>query len=338
MKKKIIVTGATGFLGQYVIQELVAQHYDVIAVGRNKAQLDFLEEEYTITPLMLDLNHRSEVFRLWPKEVSACLHCAALSTVYGPYEDFYEANVAVTKNVIEASIAKQVKRLVFVSSPSIYAKCKDDFNIKEVDLTNKAFDPPYLNNYIQTKIEAERLLHHYQEEIELVIVRPRGLFGIGDTSIFPRLMAVNQKIGIPLFRNGQGNIMDLTCVENVAYALRLCVEANGINGCIFNITNDEPISFKRLIDRIFQLLGEEIHYRQFNEQFIYKIAHLLEKFHYLFKLKKEPLLTRYTVSILAYSQTLDIRFAKEKLGYQPIMTIDEGIQKYITDYKMKLDG
>lgn len=337
MKEKIIVTGATGFLGQYVIKELVAQHYDVIAVGRNKSQLDYLAEEYTITPLMLDLNDRSEVFRLWPKEVSACLHCAALSTVYGPYEDFYQANVAVTKNVVEASIAKQVKRLVFVSSPSIYAKCKDDFNIKEVDLMNKDFAPPYLNSYIQTKVEAERLLQYYQEEIELVIVRPRGLFGIGDTSIFPRLMTVNQKIGIPLFRKGQGNIMDLTCVENVAYALRLCTEVNGIHGCIFNITNDEPISFKRVIDRIFQLLGEEVHYRRFNEQFIYKIAQLLEKFHYLFKLKKEPLLTRYTVSILAYSQTLDIRCAKEKLGYRPIMTIDEGIQKYITDYKMKLD-
>jgi nucleoside-diphosphate-sugar epimerase len=337
VREKIIVTGATGFLGHYVIQELVAQNYEVIAVGRNKKQLVFLEEKYGITPLVLDLSDREQVLNLWPEGAAVCIHCAALSTIYGPYEEFYQANVEATKTVVEASIAKQVKRFVFVSSPSIYAKCKDDFNIKELDLMQEAPPTPYLNYYIQTKIEAEQLLYRYQEEIELVIVRPRGLFGIGDTSIFPRLMAVNKKIGIPLFRKGQGNIMDMTCVENVAYALRLCIEVKGIRGSIFNITNDEPVPFKSLIERIFQYLGEEVRYRNFNEQFIYKIAGILERVHYALRLKKEPLLTRYTVSILAYSQTLDISTAKEKLGYQPIMTMDEGIQKYITDYKKKMD-
>ncbi|MBO0469435.1 NAD-dependent epimerase/dehydratase family protein [Enterococcus sp. DIV0242_7C1] len=337
MKEKIIVTGATGFLGEYVIQELVAQDYDVIAVGRNSKHLAMLVGKYGVTALQLDLSNREQVLKVWPKSVSACIHCAALSTVYGPYTAFYEANVMVTKTVIEASIAAHIPRFVFVSSPSVYAKCRDDFDIKELDPFKDLSKQSYLNYYIQTKIEAEQLLLTYQEQIELVIVRPRGLFGIGDTSIFPRLMEVNNKIGIPLFRKGQGNIMDITCVENVAYALRLCVEKADIQGSIFNITNGEPMPFKLLIERIFDLLGEEVHYRKLNAQLIYRFASMLEGIHYGLKRNKEPLLTRYTVSILAYSQTLDISAAKERLGYTPIMTVDEGIQKYITDYKMKLD-
>ena len=75
--------------------------------------------------------------------------------------------------------------------------------------------------------------------LETVILRPRGLIGIGDTSLVPRILHVNDSIGIPLFRGGR-NLVDLTSVENVALACELSLTVKGAQGKIFNITNGEP--------------------------------------------------------------------------------------------------
>ncbi|SEO01769.1 dTDP-4-dehydrorhamnose 3,5-epimerase [Amphibacillus marinus] len=333
MKGKVIVTGATGFLGEYVIKELIHNNYDVIAIGRNEAQLTHLKNTHSVETLALELTNKTDMHQLWPKDADSCLHCAGLSTVYGRYQAFYEANVLATKYAIEASIANGVKRFVFVSTPSIYAKRQDQFNIKETDSEDYSEHNTYLNHYIKSKSAAEHLLKQYQNQIEVVVIRPRGLFGVGDTSLFPRLMEVNQKIGVPLFRKGAGNVIDITCVENVAHALRLSLEAADIDQHTFNITNDEPIAFKVVIERIFSLLGEEVKFKQLNETVIYQLANCLEAVHYLLRLKQEPLLTKYTVNTLAYSQTLDITLAKEKLGYAPIMTVDQGLKHYIDTIK-----
>ncbi|MFD1899489.1 NAD-dependent epimerase/dehydratase family protein [Enterococcus termitis] len=82
MREKIIVTGATGFLGHYVIQELVAQNYEVIAVGRNKKQLVFLEEKYGITPLILDLSDREQVFNLYGRGGSLSTLCCFIDYLW----------------------------------------------------------------------------------------------------------------------------------------------------------------------------------------------------------------------------------------------------------------
>lgn len=330
---RVVITGATGFLGEYVVKELNKQHYDVIAVGRNSSQLDYLEKTYQVQTAILNLTDEKAVKTTWPKDADYCIHCAALSSVYGTRKAFYQANVLATKHVIEAAIANGMKRFVFVSSPSIYAQRQDNLNIKEDSIDVKNPKKSYLNQYIRSKIEAECLLKEYVDQIEIVVVRPRGLFGIGDTSIFPRLMQVNSKIGIPLLRKGQGIMIDVTCVENVAYALRLCLESKGIGGYTFNITNGEPIAFVEIMQQIFSLLGEDLKFRKLNTQMIYGLAACLEGIHSLFCLKSEPLLTRYTVSLLAYSQTLDITLAKEKLGYQPILSLEQGLKKYINSIK-----
>ena len=87
-------------------------------------------------------------------------------------------------------------------------------------------------------------------KLNYMIIRPRGLFGVGDTSIIPRLLELNKKIGIPLFVEGKQKV-DITCVENVAYALRLALENNQYSREIYNITNDEPNRVQRDFNFIF---------------------------------------------------------------------------------------
>ena len=322
---KVLVTGATGFLGKYVVKELVAEGYFVRAFGRNKAVGQSLVSEQ-VEFFKGDLSSKQAVEEAC-KGVEMVVHAGALSTVWGPWESFYQANVLGTQHVLEACRTNKISRLVYVSSPSIYAAPKDQIGIKEEDAPTEN----HLNNYIKSKLLSEKLFPAYPD-VPSIILRPRGLFGIGDTSILPRVLKLSQKIGIPLIKEGK-QLMDMTCVENVALAIALALKANQVEGQVYNITNGEPTPFKELIEEALQGLGLPIRYKKLPAFLLGGLASILEILYRILPLKGEPPLTRYTYYLLRYSQTLDISKAREELGYEPRISIKEGIAQYVQDYR-----
>ncbi|MBP2624153.1 NAD-dependent epimerase/dehydratase family protein [Streptococcus oricebi] len=323
---KVLVTGATGFLGGYVIKELLGRGYEVRAFGRNqelgqaliKEGVDFVSGDFT---------KEAEIMAAC-QGMDAVVHAGALSTIWGPWSDFYQANVYGTQLVLKACMEHGIKRLVYISSPSIYAAAKDQLGIKETDAPQEN----NLNNYIKSKLMAERLIKNCPQ-IPSIVLRPRGLFGIGDNSILPRVLAMSQRLGLPLLKGGQ-QLMDMTCVENVALAIALALEAKDeAVGQIYNITNGEPRTFKSLLDELLDGLGQEKRYLRLPAGLIGFFASSLEGFYRLFQLKKEPPLTRYSYYLLRYSQTLDISKAQEDLGYEPRMSLSEGIENYVKHYR-----
>ena len=322
---KVLVTGATGFLGKYMVAELVDNGYEVIAQGRNEDRLNQLIKDYKIPTLKCSLSEIGNI----DLEIDYVIHGAALSTVWGKWQDFYSSNVEGTESIISFCRKNKVKRLVYVSTPSVYTDKKHRFNISENDYDKKN----KLNFYIKSKLMAEELVNKaYENGLSTVIIRPRGLFGIGDTSLIPRLINANETIGIPLFNNGT-NLVDITCVENVALSLRLAMEAENAAGRTYNITNGEPMEFKMILEKLFKKIGKKPRYKRLPLGFVYCVATVLESFYKLFGIYKEPALTRYTVLTLGYSQTLNIEQAKSDFGYSPKITIEEGIQKYADHFK-----
>lgn len=315
---KVLVTGATGFLGKYLIEELQRQGQEVLAFGRNKK----IGEALPVPFIQGDLTDEKAVDQAVSR-VDAVIHAGALSTIWGDWEVFRSANVEGTEKVAQACLKYDIERLVFISSPSIYSSKEDRLNIPETFVA-----PKPLNYYIKSKIEAEKVVAKYHERgLYTVVLRPRGLFGIGDTSIIPRLLEANQKIGIPLINEGE-NFVDVTCVENVAYAAYLALVAEQVNGETFNITNGEPMLFKEILDQLLEKVGVEGHFRRISFKTADRLAGLLEFFYKALPLKGEPALTHYTVATLGTSQTLDISKAKAKLAYQPRLSIEKGIEKY----------
>ena len=323
--KKVLVTGATGFLGKYVVKELVEHGYQVRAFGRNSKVGRSLENT-SVSFFQGDLTKADDVLEAC-KGMDMVVHAGALSTVWGPWEDFYQANVLGTKYVLEACRKTGIQRLVYVSSPSIYAAPKDQLGIKESD----APEENNLNNYIRSKLASEKLFKDYPD-VPSIILRPRGLFGIGDTSILPRVINLSQKLGIPLIGDGR-QLMDMTCVENVALAIRLAIETTKAKGEVYNITNGEPRAFRDLLEESLTGLGYPIKYRKLPAALLSGIASCLEFLYKTFNLKGEPALTRYTYYLLRYSQTLDISKAERELGYHPKISISEGIEQYVQDYR-----
>ena len=316
---KVLITGATGFLGKYVVEELKNNGYQVVAFGRNekigKALIDSNVEFFKG-----DIENKEDLLRAF-QGCSAVIHAAALSTVWGKWSNFYKVNVLGTRNIVEIC-EKQGLKLVFVSSPSIYAGAKDQLDVKE----NEAPKDNNLNFYIKSKIMAENIIKN--SKLNYMIIRPRGLFGIGDTSIIPRLLDLNKKMGIPLFADGKQKV-DVTCVENVAYALRLALENEKYSRQTYNITNDEPIEFKEILTLFFNEMGTEGKYLKWNYRPILTLVSILEKIYKLFGIEKEPPLTKYTLYLMRYSQTLNIDKAKKELGYYPQISVLEGVKKYV---------
>ena len=323
--KTVLVTGATGFLGKYVVDELVQHGYRVRTFGRNSKVGRSLENS-SVSFFQGDLTTADDVLEAC-KGMNLVVHAGALSTVWGPWEDFYQANVLGTRYVLEACRQTGIQRLVYVSSPSIYAAPKDQLAIKESD----APEENNLNNYIRSKLASEKLFKDYPD-VPIIILRPRGLFGIGDTSILPRVINLSQKIGIPLIGDGR-QLMDMTCVENVALAIRLAIEAPEAKGEVYNITNGEPRAFRDLLEESLTGLDYPIKYRKIPAFLLSVIATSLEFLYKTLNLKGEPALTRYTYYLLRYSQTLDISKAEKELGSHPKISISEGIEQYVKDYR-----
>lgn len=324
MKETVLLTGATGFLGGYVIDELQKFGYRVIAIGRNEKRGRELEKR-GCTFFQIDFTDREALEYVFAQEaIDYVIHAGALSSAWGKWEDFYQINVSGTTYIAELVMQYKVKRMVYISSPSVYSDKCDRFNISEADVDKNN----RLNYYIRTKIMAEEALQTFQKKgLHVVILRPRGLIGKGDPSLMPRLMRANSKMGIPLFNNGK-NLVDITCVENVAYACFLAMTAEDVEGQVFNITNGEPKEFQVLLEQFCHAANERARFLKLPFSVIYAAACVLEWIYKTFRLKSEPVLTKYTVCTLAFSQTLDIEKAREKLHYEPQKTLEEGIREY----------
>ncbi len=320
---RALITGGTGFLGQRLAKTLAAQGHDVTVTGRNPAIGRQLESE-GIRFCQVELSDSARM-------IDACadreyvFHCGALSAPWGAYEEFYKSNVLGTQNVIAGCRKHGVRRLVHVSTPSIYFDYSDRFHINETALLPRK----PANAYAQTKRLAEEAVDEaYQSGLAVITIRPRAIFGPGDQTILPRLLAANSQGRLPLIDGGQAWI-DLTYVDNVVDALLLCLTAPAsVLGQKFNITNGEP---RRLVDLLQSLLGKlelPLRSKALSYRTAYAIASLMELSARIRRTSREPLLTRYTVGVLGKSQTLDISAATAQLGYTPRVSIEEGLEAF----------
>lgn len=324
---KILVTGATGFLGGWVISRLSTEFglERVFGTGRNQTKGEELKRAgYNI--IIGDLTDR-DFIRNNLKDFTHVIHCAAKSSLWGSYDSFYQDNVVSTLNLLKG--ISTIQRFIYISTPSIYFRFSDRFQIKEDSILPDKF----ANNYVSTKYLAEREVLNFKErEIVRVIFRPRALIGAGDTVIVPRVIRAFKAGKLRIIGNGK-NICDFTSVKNIAHAVFLAIGSdNKIDGKVFNITDDNPLAIWELVEDTLKKLGYQPNLKRINYRLVFAIATLSEMVHKLFNLG-EPVLTRYGVGVLRYSQTLDISKAKQFLNYKPVISTEESIAEFVNSFK-----
>ncbi|MCB0102229.1 MAG: NAD-dependent epimerase/dehydratase family protein [Anaerolineales bacterium] len=326
-RMKTLVTGATGFVGGALTHRLHSMGWDVTALGRNPAKLNQLEDG-GIRVVRADISKKDEVNASF-SDFDLVFHCAALPSPWGRFETFYQANVIGTRNIVNACLEKNVKRLVYVSTPSLYFDYNSRMGVKENDPL-----PEPISHYAHTKLLAEEEVDKGSAQgLAVVSIRPRALFGEGDTVIFPRLLSRLKTGRLPILGDGE-NMVDLTYIQNVVDALLLCAESpKSTLGKKYNISNGEPVKIWGLVNRICDELGFPHPSRKISRNAAHYVGGAFEFLYSLIPYSPEPPLTRMSVSMLANSTTLDISAAKNELGYQPKISVEEGVQRFLKWWK-----
>jgi nucleoside-diphosphate-sugar epimerase len=323
---KILVTGGTGFLGQHLAKALLADGHQVRLLGRHFEQTSLLLAAGA-TPVVADLRDRESVSQACAG-VDVVYHVGALSAPWGRRSDFYEINVGGTEVVLAACHKHGVKRLIYVSSPSVVFDGHDQCNVTE--------DVPYPRRfasiYSLTKKLGEDRVNTAATSLETVILRPKAIFGPGDQALLPRLISAARQKRLPQIGDGH-NLVDLTYVENVVHALLLALNAGAAVGRTYTITNDEHVPLWDVIRNVLRRLDLSASLRQVPLTVALAAASLMEMRAAL--TGKEPLLTRYSVTILGRTQTYDISAARRDLGYTPRISIAEGIERTLESLEVR---
>ncbi|MCU0461858.1 MAG: NAD-dependent epimerase/dehydratase family protein [Bacteroidales bacterium] len=323
----ILVTGATGFLGGWVLSKLCDEfgRDRVVGTGRSRERGDELTRK-GFKVLIGDLTDPGFIENNL-QNFTHIIHCAAKSSLWGSYDSFYKNNVVSTKNLLQG--IHGIQKFIYISTPSIYFRFSDRIQIKE----DSALPEKFVNHYTSTKYLAEQeVLSFNSRKIVKVILRPRAIIGAGDTVIVPRVIRAFKAGKLRIIGDGK-NICDFTSVKNIAHAVYLAVASeNDIDGEIFNITDDNPKAIWEMVEETLKKLGYQPNLKKINYRLVFAIASISELTHKIFNLG-EPVLTRYGVGLLRYTQTFDITSAKQILKYKPVITTEESIDEFIKSFQ-----
>lgn len=322
---KLVITGGTGFLGRHLVWRAAAEGADVLFTGRNaKAAAEVIR--LAPAPVRWQALAHGEAasehaLAEVARDADAIVHCAALSSPWGRYDDFHRANVASTAEVISASRACGIPRLIHISTPSLYFAFADQINIRE-----DAEQPEPANDYVRTKRAAETLVKQAGLP-EVAILRPRALFGPWDQTLIPRILRVMSQGTMPVMRGGSIKL-DLTYIDNAVEAVWLALTKplpRPVN--IYNVSNGEPRELLDLLNQMAREFGLPLRTRRVPWPLVEVVARGLELAARLGG-GNEPPLTRYSAGVLAFSQTLDLSALRKELGWRPLVSIDEGISRH----------
>ncbi|GAB6195231.1 NAD-dependent epimerase/dehydratase family protein [Lysobacter xanthus] len=312
---RIVVTGATGFLGGAVARRLrcTRPQWRVVGLGRDDARGAALVAD-GVGFVHLDLTDAAGV-REAIEGADAVVHAAALSSPWGPRRAFVEANVHATEHVARACAEAGVRRLVHVSTPGIYHDGLPHRGIRESD----PLPAHAVNHYAATKREAERRVLDLTAGTETcaLLLRPRAIFGPGDTSLLPRIADALRRGRLPRLGDGTCTV-DLTYIDNAVDAVLDALDAPAtLHGRAYNVSNGEPVRIWSVIDGLADALGCARPKRRLPAGAARFVATALESAHRIAAPTVEPALLRYGVELLTVDMTLDIARARAELGYVP---------------------
>ena len=332
---RILITGAGGFLGAHTAVRLAARGHDVVPTARRALPVPVFAPlpgphataAASLTTLPADLA-RDDLSPLLAG-CDAVVHCAARASPWGPREIFWRDNVVATERLLKAAAhAATVRRFVHISTPSIY------FDGRPQHDRTEEFTPPrrWPTAYAESKWTAEERVRAARS-LGPVILRPRAVFGPGDRAIVPRIVAAAARGYLPLPGGGTASI-DITYVDNVVDSIEAALAApRTLEGRAFNVTNGEPVVVRDLLTRLFAALHLDVKLVNVPRTLALAAASFSEALAKLRPRQPEPRLTKYGVGLLATSQTLSIAAAREALGFEPAVSVADGLERYARWWK-----
>jgi nucleoside-diphosphate-sugar epimerase len=315
---QVFVTGGSGFLGGELIGALRARGDVVTALARS-ATAEARVRELGAEPVLGDIHDRGAL-EAGMAGCNVVYHCAARLGQWGPLEQFVHDNVEGTQTVLDAARAAAVARVVHVSTEAVLADGRP-----LVDVDESVPRPPNAcRPYGFTKgLAEERVLAASRDGLACVIVRPRFIWGRGDATLLPSIVDACRKGRFAWF--GDGHYLTSTChVGNVAAGMIDAAE-RGEPGEIYFLTDGEDVDFRDFVTAMLRTQGVEPPERKVALGVARLVAGLGEAAWRVLPLRGEPPLTRTTIALVAQQVTVVDRKARERIGYAPAVTREQGL-------------
>jgi sterol-4alpha-carboxylate 3-dehydrogenase (decarboxylating) len=324
-----LVTGGCGFVGAAIARALKARGDEVIVLDvAPECPVDGVDYR------RVDITDRAAVTEAC-RGVDTVIHNASIvHTKQNKQDVIWAVNLGGTENMLEAARQNKVPRFIYISSGSVVYEGKDIENGDESLPYSSVSQAPYADS----KIEAEKLTlaDNGKGGMATCALRPHVVFGPGDNRFMPNLLARGRK-GQLSVQIGRGIwLSDYTYVSNMTDAVLLADEAlakDGLNsvaaGQAYFITNGEPMPFWDFIRKVAARLGfPPIKYRA-PKSLIYAIAAVKEGIDTLKggTLNAEDGMTRFAIRYMCTHHYFSIEKARRELGYNPAVSVDEGIER-----------
>ena len=319
----ILVTGGSGFLGGAIVRRLVAGGQAVRSIQRHDSPA---LRQLGVDVVCADLSDRDALVRA-ATGCDAVIHVAAKTGVWGRYVDFYKPNVLGTRNVLEAVTVNGIRRLVYTSTPSVIHAGGDVEGIDESAPLATHFETAYP----ATKAEAERLvLAANGAQLATVALRPHLIWGPDDPQLTARVLLRGRQGRLLLVGQGLKRI-DSVYIDNAVDAHLLALErlapGAACAGKAYFITQGEPIPQRDLINGILRAGNLPPCTRSISPQTAYLLGWLMELAWRAFRRHDEPVMTRFLARQLATAHWYDISAARRDLGYEPLVSVAQGLQR-----------
>ena len=312
------VTGGSGFIGGALIRRLVADRWDVHALVRSEASAQKVTAlgAHAIAGDLADLPSMA----VGAQYCEVAFHCAAHLGDWGTREEFERGNVQGTRNALAAARQAGVRRFVHVGTEAALLAGQPLVEVDE--RAPLRFDSPAL--YSSTKARAEEaVIEANHNGLETVVVRPRFVWGRGDTTLLPLLTDLVRS-GRFAWIGGGHHRTSTTHIDNTVHGLMLAAQ-RGAPGGVYFVTDGEPVVFRDFITRLLATQGIDAPTRSVPTSVARAVAATSEAAWRLLPLPGRPPLTRLTVWVSGLETTIDITRAREELGYAPVKTIDQGL-------------
>ena len=318
MTSTAFVTGGSGFIGGRLIQRLAGDGVAVRALARSDASAQTVADRGA-EPVRGDLSDRDSL-EAGAAGADLAFHLAAHVVEWGPWEEFERGNVDGTENVLAACAAAGVRRFVHCGTEAALMAGDPLVNVDE----QAPLRPDSPAPYPATKARAELAVRRAnRSDFETLTVRPRFVWGKGDTTLLPGMIAAVEQ-GKWAWVGGGRNVTDTAHVDNVVEGLLLAAE-KGRAGEAYFVTDGEPVVFREFVTALIETQGVEPPDRSLPAWTAAPLARISEAAWKLLPLRGEPPMTRFRAWILTQECTIDISKARRELGYEPIVSHEQGL-------------
>ena len=320
---KVLVTGASGFIGAALCEELARAGHSVRGFDRVPPPADLA---CSIEAQLGDVTEPADCRRAVAGCQALC-HLAARVGDWGPASEYLRVNVGGTRTLLEAARTAGLRRFVLVSSLAVHHYGG------HLDADESAPRDGRINAYCRSKIAAEELVREEAGPLEWVIARP-GVFPFGprDRTSFLPLCRALERGRLGTVNQGQA-LLCTAYVENLAQGLRLATCHPAAADQAFVFADPHATSWRELLALLAEALGVAPPRLNLPELLAYPAAGAMELAWRLARRREAPPLTRYRILLAARDCSFSSARAAERLGYDPRIGLEEGLRRAVAWYR-----